>query len=562
MKRFKDWGMSSKILILFGGMSVAILAGMLFYFLPSVTTSLMDEKRQALSNTVDVAYALVEEFGELARSGKMDRQEAMNQAAKEVSHLRYGGNEYFWINDLKPVMINHPIKPALNGKDLSGIKDENGVFPFKEMANVSREKGKGYVEYVWPKPGSTQPQPKISYVKLYKPWGWVVGSGIYVDDVYAQINVMRMKMLIPTVVLLVIIFGLVLMVVRSIVSPLQHAVDISERMSQGDLSMEVPPSNGDEAGQVLRSMRHMVDRLKQIVAEVSQAAENVTGGSEELASASMELSQGASTQASAVEEVSASMEEMTSSISQNASNAKTTDSIALKASSDTAKGGEAVRNTVTAMKEIAEKILIVEEIARQTNLLALNAAIEAARAGEHGKGFAVVAAEVRKLAERSGQAAAEISELSSDSMQVAEEAGGLLERIVPDINKTAELVQEIASASDDQNAGAEQVNTGIQDLNKVVQQNASASEEVASTAEELSSQAELLQDTLRFFKLDRMTMNMLAKGQSAGGKNTKTTMKTKPKALSGKAPASSGGKSQVQDNGIDLTMDDEDFERF
>ncbi|KAB1443379.1 methyl-accepting chemotaxis protein [Pseudodesulfovibrio senegalensis] len=570
MKRFKDWGLSSKILILFVGMAAAVLVGMVFYYLPSTTEALMKEKRQALSNTVDVAYTLIEDYAAKARSGAMSEEEAKKTAAEEVGTLRYDEKEYFWINDLVPIMIKHPMKPELDGQNLAGIKDVNNVYLFKEMAQVARNKGEGFVEYVWPKPGASEPQPKLSYVRLYKPWGWVVGSGLYIDDVRDQMNSMRLKILVPTIVLLAIIFTLVLLVVRSIVRPLRQAVDISERMSQGDLSMEVPPSNSDEAGLVLRSMNSMVDRLKQIVAEISQATENVTAGSEELASASMELSQGASTQASAVEEVSASMEEMTSSISQNASNAKTTDGIAVKASADTAQGGEAVRNTVSAMKEIAEKISIVEEIARQTNLLALNAAIEAARAGEHGKGFAVVAAEVRKLAERSGQAAAEISELSSDSMQVAEEAGGLLERIVPDINKTAELVQEIASASDDQNAGAEQVNTGIQDLNKVVQQNASASQEVASTAEELSGQAEQLQETLRFFRLDSATMSMLNRGKKAGARKPSVAS---PKALgAGKGAAASGknpnpagpagSDSGAAGGGVDLTMDDEDFERF
>jgi methyl-accepting chemotaxis protein len=221
-----------------------------------------------------------------------------------------------------------------------------------------------------------------------------------------------------------------------------------------------------------------------------------------MSSTSQQLSQGASEQAAAAEESTSSMEEMTSSVQQNADSARQTDKIASKAAEDAKSGGEAVAQTVHAMKEVAEKISIIEEIARKTDLLALNAAVEAARAGEHGKGFAVVASEVRKLAERSQTAAAEISRLTADGVKTADGAGQLLAKLVPDIQKTAELVREIAAASAEQSTGANQVNKAIQQLDQVIQQNASASEEMASTAEELSSQAEVLQSAIAFFKVD------------------------------------------------------------
>jgi methyl-accepting chemotaxis protein len=214
------------------------------------------------------------------------------------------------------------------------------------------------------------------------------------------------------------------------------------------------------------------------------------------------LNQGATEQAASAEEASSSIEEMVANIRQNADNAMQTEKIAIQSSEKGSEGGTAVQATVAAMQEIAGKIQIVEEIARQTNLLALNAAIEAARAGEHGKGFAVVAAEVRKLAERSQQAAGEISELSSNSVDIAEQAGNMLEIIVPDIQRTAELVQEISAASKEQDAGAEQINQSIQQLDQVIQKNAAATEEMASTSEELSAQAEHLQQMVAVFKLD------------------------------------------------------------
>ena len=259
---------------------------------------------------------------------------------------------------------------------------------------------------------------------------------------------------------------------------------------------------------VFAALVQMVEKLSNVVAEVLSASENVASGSQELSSNSEEMSQGATEQAAAAEEASSSMEQMSSNIKQNADNAMQTEKIAQKSAEDAKEGGEAVAKTVVAMKDIAEKISIIEEIARQTDLLALNAAIEAARAGEHGKGFAVVASEVRKLAERSQLAAGEIGTLSGSSVEIAEKAGEMLTRLVPDIQKTAELVQEINAASNEQNSGADQINKAIQQLDQVIQQNASASEEMASTSEELAAQAEQLQSTISFFRLnDSMKSN-------------------------------------------------------
>jgi len=289
---------------------------------------------------------------------------------------------------------------------------------------------------------------------------------------------------------------------RGIVRPLSDAVGVANALAGGDLTITVEAKSKDETGQLLEAIRNMVDKLKHVVGDVIAAADNVASGSQELSATAQQLSQGATEQAASAEEISSSMEEMTSSIKQNADNSTQTEKIAMKSATDAKEGGKAVTETVGAMKEIATKISIIEEIARQTNLLALNAAIEAARAGEHGKGFAVVASEVRKLAERSQAAAGEISELSTRSVQVAETAGEMLQRMLPDIQKTAELVQEISASSKEQDTGAEQINKAIQQLDSVIQQNASASEEMASTSEELSGQAEQLKDSISFFRID------------------------------------------------------------
>ncbi|MCA1755191.1 MAG: methyl-accepting chemotaxis protein [Spirochaeta sp.] len=305
-----------------------------------------------------------------------------------------------------------------------------------------------------------------------------------------------------SIVAIVVALLLGLLLTRMITKPLAAGVTFAQRLSEGDMTATIPVNQKDEIGILANALGVMRDKLVEVVRNVQAATDNVSAGSQEMSSNAQQLSQGATEQAASAEEVSSSMEQMSSNIKQNADNATQTDQIARTSYENAEKGGNAVSETVTAMRQIAEKITIIEEIARNTNLLALNAAIEAARAGEHGKGFAVVASEVRKLAERSQTAAAEISELSASSVSVAEGAGEMIAGIVPEIRKTAELVQEIRSSSAEQDSGADQINKAIAQLDQVIQQNASSSEEMASMSEELSSQAEQLKTTMTFFKLN------------------------------------------------------------
>ena len=351
-------------------------------------------------------------------------------------------------------------------------------------------------------------------------------------------------------------------ITRAISKPIAMGVRFAESVASGDLTQTLDIDQKDEIGLLARALNNMIEKLKDVVGNVQSAADNVASGSQELSASSEEMSQGATEQAAAAEEASSSMEQMAANIRQNADNALQTEKIALKSAEVAKGGGAAVTQTVTAMKEIAGKISIIEEIARQTNLLALNAAIEAARAGEAGKGFAVVAAEVRKLAERSQNAANEISELSESSVEVAEKAGQMLNEMVPDIQRTAELVQEITAASKEQDTGAEQVNQAIMQLDQVIQQNASASEEMASTSEELSSQAEQLQDAIAFFRLDSKANVHVHKTslQGPGNRIGQTALSALKTAQVKKVTAR--GKGLALDMGAGKDALDDAFEQF
>jgi len=484
-----------------------------------------------------------------------------------VDDIRFEKDEsgYFFVYN-KTTNVALPTNKGLQGKDLASLKDKNGVF-LVQVLNEKAHGGGGFVEYIWPKPQKGD-QPKLSYAELIPGTDMWIGTGVYLDNVDEEKAAIASDIdaLVSTYILwigggIVAVFCLILLpfcigIVRSITQPLDEAVHLANRISDGDLTQNIPVGYNDEPGRLAVALDTMTGRLRDIAGRAKSGAQTVSSGSSEVTASAQDLSDGASRQAASVEEVSASMEEMIAQISRNTDNARQTEAMAINTANDAQEGGDAVMEAVNSIKDIAERISIIEEIARQTNLLALNAAIEAARAGEAGKGFAVVAAEVRKLAERSGHAAAEISDLSRTTLGKADQAGAMLAKMIPDIRRTAELVQEIAAASVEQDSGAQEINSAIQELDSVIQKNASSSEELAATAQQLNVQADELRASMAFFNL----------GDGADFRPVARPKKQKPAATASRPavrrkPLPAAG-AQSPDSGVDMEMDDDAFEKF
>jgi methyl-accepting chemotaxis protein len=803
------WSIKWKLALLtgFGGLVLVLMAGLGLWH---QYQSNYEDRKASIRQSVEVVTSIVDSIYQQEKSGQLTHAQAQAAAIKAVNDARYSSKEYFWINDMDVRLVTHPFKPELNGQDVSNIKDPQGNAVFVRFVDTVKKEGSGYLSYLWPKPGQDKPVEKVSYVAGFKPWGWVIGSGLYMDDLRAEFLTELQKVALEVAVALAITAAIAFTIARSIVRPLNRAVAVADAVSQGDLDSDVATNGTDETSLLLESMGRMQTTLKRfgqaqqemahhqeqlgvtsyriqsdafsgafgemassvnsmvaaqnalntrlveligqyvrgefagqmqelpgekraitvavesareqlmtadaaanynarvkaaldhvslpvriadddgtliymnhalqetlrrdraafekqipgfnpdkvlngsvaifytdqqaalarlsklvgttrsflelggrmyhltttavvtadgerlgtigqwddvteqraaeaevdaivaaaavgdfrrrlssegkteffaklatgmnqlmqtneqglndvaalltafaegdltyrierdyqglfgqvrdsanttaqnltrVLGEVHAAADALTGAAGQVSETAQSLSQAASEQAASVEETTATIDSMSVSINQNSDNAKLTDGMATGTSREAVDGGVAVNDTVQAMKQIAAKISIVDDIAYQTNLLALNAAIEAARAGEHGKGFAVVAAEVRKLAERSQEAAREIGDLAVSSVDTAERAGNLLGRIVPSIQKTSELVQEIAAASAEQSESVVQISGAMGQLSKATQQNAAASEELAATSEELSGQAAQLQQSIAFFRV-------------------------------------------------------------
>lgn len=396
------------------------------------------------------------------------------------------------------------------------------------------------------------------------------------NETLSEANALLIKALSVGLIGILILSILIYFLADNFIKPIFKAVNLAKQISSGDLTSKIDVDRKDELGVLQESLNIMQSKLIEMVEELQAASSNIAGASQQINSTAQELSSGANELASSTEEVSSTMEEMVSNIEQNSHNAEQTDKIAIVVAQDAVKVRKASEESMVSIRYIADKIKIINDIAFQTNILALNAAVEAARAGEHGRGFAVVAAEVRKLAERSKVAADEINNLSINSVNITEQATGLLNNIIPQIEKTTQLIQEISSASKEQSSGAEQVNNAIQQLNSITQQNASSSEELSASAEQMTGQAEQLKDLVAYFKIDKINESsaftkphkkenkIFEKKEVEPVKEVKLNI-PKVKKTTNAPKTSKGTQNTSKQGGVNLKMrdnDDKNYESF
>ncbi len=499
-----------------GLLGISLLVTLL---LTTERTLIMQERQLGVQQAVESAQSLVTHFHAQALAGKLSEDAAKEAAKAALKALRYSTSEYFWINDMHPTMVMHPIKPELDGQDLTNNKDPAGVHLFVEFANTVKAHGSGFVWYLWPKPGSETPVQKVSFVKGFEPWGWVIGSGVYVDTVDAVVTTRFSQAGFGTAVLALILIALSVLITRSVLGQLGgepvDASALTRRMAQGDLTVHIALKPGDTSS-LLHSIREMRDSFARIVGEVRQGSLGVASASAEIAQGDMNLSARTEHQASALEQTAASMRELSATVHRNADSAHQANQLALNASTVAVKGGAVVSQVVDTMHGINESsqrisaiISVIDGIAFQTNILALNAAVEAARAGEQGRGFAVVATEVRSLAGRSAAAAREIKTLISASVErvdagtaLVNQAGATMNDVVTSIKRVTDIMAEITAASKEQAVGVAQVGEAISSLDQATQQNAALSEEMASAADQLKGLADALVNTVSVFALD------------------------------------------------------------
>jgi methyl-accepting chemotaxis protein len=528
---------------------VIVIFGLIILSISSLThqyDSLKNEQYLKTQNVVETAYSIIDHFYTLEQNSELTQQQAQSQALQAISALRYDKTNYFWINDYQPTMVMHPIKPALDGKDLTNNKDPDGKALFVDMVNIVKRSGEGFIPYKWPKPGNDNPVDKIAFVKGFTQWQWIIGSGVYLDSIDNAFAAQRNRIIVNAAIMIIVVILLSYFIGKSIVTPTRLAADMMKDISQGegDLTHTLNEQGNDEISELAYSFNLFTSKIRESLLHVSKSARdvnehvNTVDESSKTSQSFIELQNDSSTQ------VAAAMEQMTHQIHDVSRNAEAAEQAANEAAKNASIGKNIVAKTITAIETLSSNIEtvsrvtedlanesnnigsvldVIRSISEQTNLLALNAAIEAARAGEHGRGFAVVADEVRTLASRTGKSTDEIQAMitklqegakaaveavkSSQTLSVstvdqASSANNSLNEIERLVSIITEMNSQIARATEQQTSAADEVNLRINDLSHSTEQSLNNTKQLTGASDKLKQSSSQLSSVVNRFKLD------------------------------------------------------------
>lgn len=533
-----------KMMTIPGLIILCVFLVVLFYFVPLVEKKLMKEKKVATKHLVEVAFTLISDYHARVGTGELGEEDAQKKAIMRIRSLRYKDNDYFWINDLHSVMIMHPVKSELEGKNLSDLKDAHGSYPFREFVRISKENNEGFVEYFWSRPDSDKPVRKLSYVKLFRPWEWIVGSGIYIDDVEVEIRKMRFQIILGAVILSVIVLTLTFFMAHLINRPLFEAVHLFNQIAEGNLTVRVKfERREDEIGILMDAFRNMVEKLRSQTQHITEGANTIASSISQISATAIQLAYNSSETSSSVSEITTTVEEVRQTVYVSHEKAEHVAKSAEQSAWSSETGRKSTEDAVSGMNRIKEEmeyvaesivtlseqtqnigeiISVVNDLADQSHLLSVNASIEAAKSGEYGKGFAVVAQEVKSLAEQSKQATKQIKiilneiqkatraavkaaergkEVVDAGVYLSRQSGDSIDMLSQSITESAQASIQIAASSQEQLAGMDQLVMAMENIKEASRQNADGAKQLEDETRKLDDLGRNLRQLASMFKV-------------------------------------------------------------